>query len=101
MLKWTKRLLLVAIFLAALIIGVVFTIENSDVVAIVFFGFRLPELTIGLWMLLAVLLGAVIGVMVSYLPLLFNRFVSLHKDKKINQLQKELASLRLSDIKRR
>lgn len=99
MLKWIKRLLLIAVFAVTILIGVVFTSENNDAVAIILFGFQLPELSLGLWVLIAVLLGAVIGVLLSFLPLVFNRYTRSSKDKKIGQLQKELAALRVSGLK--
>lgn len=100
MLKWIKRLLLIVLFAVTVLMGVVFASENNAAVALILFGFQLPELSLGLWVLIAVLLGAIIGVLLSFLPLIFNRYTRSSKDKKINQLQKELAALRVSGLKR-
>jgi putative membrane protein len=100
MLKWIKRLLFIALLAVAIIIGVVFTSENNHSISLVVFSFPLPELSVGLWVFIALLVGAIIGLLVSSLPVLFSRYTHSNKDKKILQLQKELNTLRISGLKR-
>jgi putative membrane protein len=99
MLKWIKRLFILVLFLIAIFIGVVFASDNNTPSSIIVFGIQLPELTVGLWVLVGLLLGACIGLLVSLVPLFFSRYSSLGRDRKIRQLQKELSALRVSGLK--
>lgn len=100
MLKWVKRLLLLILLVVAVFVGLVLTSENSSLVSLSVFGILLPELSIGLWVCMALLAGAVIGLLISFFPLAFSRYTHSSKDKKIHQLQKELTALRVSGLKR-
>lgn len=99
MFKWIKRLLLLLLLVCAAIIGITFTSENSGSMPLVFLGYQLPTLTIGLWMVIALFLGAMIGLLLSFLPLLFSRHSVSSKNKKIQQLEKEIDALRVSAAK--
>ncbi len=99
MLKWIKRLILLILLLVAAFIGVVFASDNNLPVSLILFSVQLPEFTIGLWVLIALFLGALLGLLVSLLPLFLSRYSVLGRDKKIQQLKKELASLRISGLK--
>ncbi len=99
MLKWIKRLLLLILLIMACLVGMVVTSENSTLVPLIIFGIQLPELSVGLWLCVALLVGAVIGLLISFLPLFFSRYSNSNKDKKILQLEKELKILRVSGLK--
>lgn len=99
MLKWIKRLTLLILLLVAAFIGVVFASDNNLPTSLIVFNILLPELTIGLWVLIALFLGLLLGLLVSLLPLFLSRYSVLGRDKKIQQLQKELSSLRISGLK--
>jgi uncharacterized integral membrane protein len=83
----------------AIITGVVFASENSQSISLVVFNFPLPELSAGLWIFIALLVGAIIGLLISSFPVFFSRYAHLNKDKKIIQLQKELDKLRVAGLK--
>jgi hypothetical protein len=100
MLKWIKRLFFLILFVVAIVIGIVFTMENGTPLAIVVFGIPLPELAVGLWIVVALLTGAILGLLISFLPLVFSRHANSAKDKKILRLQEELNNLRISGLKR-
>lgn len=99
MVKWFYRLILSILLLVSIFVGVMFTIDNSTPVGLLFFGFQLPVLNVGLWLVIALLLGAVIGLLVSFIPLLFNKHSHFNKDRKISRLEKELDALRISALK--
>ncbi len=99
MLKWIKRLFLLILFLFALIIGITFTSENNSLVPLVFFGHQLPSLSMGLWMTIALFLGAIVGFLISFLPGLCNLRAGKYKDKRITQLESEVNRLRIASIK--
>jgi uncharacterized membrane protein YciS (DUF1049 family) len=99
MIKWIKRIFIIILMAVALILGVTFTFENSQPIALVFFGFTLPPLKLGLWIMLVLLIGGFIGLLLSYLPLLWGRQSRASKDRKIRQLEKELNHLRSASLK--
>jgi len=64
------RLLKVLLGLAIVALGVWFTSENSEPIALVLLGFAMPPLKLGFWVLGALLLGVLLGVAVGALPAL-------------------------------
>ena len=99
MFKWLKRLLLIILFVSALVLGVVFTSENNTPVAIWLLGYQLPSLQLGLWLLLSLLLGSLVGLLLTMLPNLQHKQQLASRERKINALQKELNSLRTTAVK--
>ncbi len=99
MIKWIKRLILLVIFIVAVVLGVTFTSENSQQVSLMLFGIGLPQLQLGLWIMLVLLLGSFLGLLLSFLPLLWGRQSAAAKDRKISQLEKEINQLRTASLK--
>jgi len=64
------RLLKVLLGLGIVTLGVWFTSENNEPIALVLLGFAMPPLKLGLWVLGALLLGVLLGVSVGALPAL-------------------------------
>jgi len=60
-----KRLFLFVIVLLVLAVTVVFVLENQQPVALVFFGWSAPELSVAVPVILALLVGMVIGPVLS------------------------------------
>ena len=84
------RLLKVMLALVIVALGFWFTSENSGAVSLVVFGFVLPELKVGLWVLGAFLLGAALGVFTGIGPRM-NASRQLKKQR--NALKKQEAEL--------
>jgi len=99
MIKWIKRLTFLVLLIIAIIIGIVFTSENSQQLSLVLLGYTLPELKLGLWLVLALLLGSVLGLLLSMLSLLIRGQSVNSKSRKIKRLEKELQQLRTASIK--
>ena len=99
MFKWLKRLLLILFFVSAIVLGVVFTSENNTPVSIWLLGYELPSLQLGLWLLVSLLLGSLVGLVLTLLPHLHHKQQLASKERKINALQKELNSLRAAAVK--
>ncbi len=99
MIKWIKRLVLLILFIVAVALGITFTSENSQQVSLMLFGTSLPELQLGLWVMLVLLLGSFLGLLLSFLPLLWGRQSAAAKDRKISQLEKEINQLRTASLK--
>ena len=99
MIKWIKRLVVLVVFGLALVLGITFTAENSTLIGITLFGYHLPQLQLGVWIMVVLLLGAFIGLLLSFLPLLWGRQSMAAKNRKIHQLQQELNQLRNTGLK--
>lgn len=99
MFKWFKRLILIVFFLVAIILGIIFTSENDMTVSVLLLGYELPDLQLGLWLLVCLLLGSLIGLVLTLIPRLRHTQQLASKDRKINALQKELNALRASAVK--
>lgn len=62
-----KRLIFVVIVLLIVAATVVFVLENQQPVALVFFGWSAPELSVAVPVILALLLGMMIGPVLAWL----------------------------------
>lgn len=99
MIKWFKYLFLGALLIGSVILGAVFTDQNVQPVSVLLFGFKLPELTFGLWLLCFLLVGCFLGLILSFLPILWGRQSRAAKERKIVKLEKEVSQLRSASIK--
>jgi uncharacterized membrane protein YciS (DUF1049 family) len=99
MFKWFKRLLIIVLFVVAIILSVTFASENSQLTRLIIFGYSLPELQLGLWILIVLFIGGVIGLLLSFIPLLWGKQTLAAKDRKIRQLEKEINQIRTSSLK--
>ncbi|ODS23092.1 hypothetical protein AB835_10560 [Candidatus Endobugula sertula] len=99
MVRWIIRLFLLVLFLLAVAIGITLAYENNTLVPIVLLGYSLPKFSVGLWVVIALFFGAIIGLLLSGLLVLLSRHSHYNKDRKIEHLQKEINQLRISGIK--
>ncbi len=60
-----KRLLLGLIVLVVIAVVVVFMLENQQPASLVFFGYSLPQLPVSIFVMLAFLVGLMIGPAIS------------------------------------
>ena len=97
--KYVKLLILLLIGLGAVALGITFSSENSQLVSLMLFGSPLPQWQLGVWMLLSLLIGAVLGLVLAFLSSLGRRPSAFLKERQLKQLQKELDSLRASTVK--
>ena len=61
-----KRLILFVIVLLVLAVTVVFVLENQQPVALVFFGWSAPQLSVAVPVILALLIGMLIGPVLAW-----------------------------------
>lgn len=83
----------------AILAGALFTADNDQSVSLLLFGLQLPELQLGLWIVIVLLIGSFVGLLLSFLPLLWGRQTMAIKERKIRQLEKELNQLRATALK--
>lgn len=59
---WLRRLVYLLVVIPAAVAGLLFVIENPAPVELRFLLWRSPQLSIGIWLLLALSMGLVVGV---------------------------------------
>lgn len=94
--KWPLLLFFLAV---SVVVGMVFAKDNAEVFSLHVFGLHLPALGVGLWLVIMLLIGITIGLLISFIPLLFSQYSSRHKDRKILHLEQKVKSLRVSSLK--
>lgn len=99
MIKWVKRIVLIIVFIVALVLGITFTSENSQLVSPILYGYPLIELQLGLWLMIALFIGGGLGLLLSFLPLLWGKKTARAKERKIQSLEKEINQLRSTSLK--
>jgi|SRR5690554_45922 len=89
----------IAFLLAALLFGFLFALENDSPVKVVLFGLGLPEGRLGIWLLLFLSIGIVIGFITSVLPSWTqgHRLASLKRRTK--ELEQEVQLLRSQSLR--
>lgn len=97
--SWLKNLITIVLGLIVIGIGILFTIHNTDQVAIDLVFFQLPEASLSLWLIAAFVLGALSGVMISLLAIMSLK-TRLHSSRrKVVAFRKELDQLRTAGLK--
>jgi uncharacterized membrane protein YciS (DUF1049 family) len=99
MIRWAKRIILIVALIVALVLGITFTSENSQLVSPVFYGYLLIELQLGLWLMMALFIGGGIVLLLSFLPLLWGKKTAQSNERKIQALKKEINQLRSASLK--
>ncbi len=94
-----KKLIFVVLCLLMIFIGIMMTINNTDRVTIDLVFVQLPELSLGVWLLLTLLMGGVIGVLLSTMTMFMLRTRLGSVKRKLATTQKELDQLRVSTLK--
>ena len=93
---WFKQLLIGLMICFAIAFGIIFTIKNSTVISLDLIIIQLPELSISLWLLLALLLGALLGLFISSSIIIRLKARVMQLQRENMQAQKELVSLHSS-----
>lgn len=95
---WLKRIFWLFIILSLLLVGLWFSSENVQPVEVVLLGFSMPKMNVGVLLPLVLLLGALLGFVLSLGPLarLQNRNLSLQR--KLGRRERELQSLRKAPL---
>ncbi len=79
--------------------GYLFSLENSSAVAVVLLGFTFPALGLGVWLLLFALVGLILGMLITSIPIMLqSRKVKLLVKRNEN-LERELRHLRSQSLR--
>ncbi|MCP4594955.1 lipopolysaccharide assembly LapA domain-containing protein [Neptuniibacter sp.] len=97
--RFVKTLIVGLLCLAVMMVGIMFTIHNTDKVTIDLVFVQLPEASLSLWLIATFVLGGFLGVLLSTLTILMLRTRLGSARRKINTTQKEIDQLRVSTLK--
>ncbi len=81
--KAFKTLLLIAFILVSMLLGFWLYSDNSEPVALVLFGFSLPQQPLGLWIVATFACGILLGLLVNVVAMSFLMM-------KVHRLQKQV-----------
>ncbi|WP_286239757.1 LapA family protein [Neptuniibacter halophilus] len=97
--RFLKTLVVGLLCLVVLLVGILFTIHNTEKVAIDLVFFQLPEASLSVWLIATFVLGGFMGVLLSVMTVLMLRTRLGSARRKIVSTQKELDQLRVSSLK--
>ncbi|MGH1461453.1 MAG: LapA family protein [Neptuniibacter sp.] len=97
--RFIKTLIIALLLLVVLIVGITFSIHNTEKVVIDLVFIQLPEASLSLWLIAAFVVGGFLGVILSIFTVFTLRTRLGSAKRKVNSAQKELDQLRVSNLK--
>lgn len=97
--RWLKTLLTGLLCLLLLFIGILFTIHNTDKVAIDLIFIKLPQASLSLWLMASFVCGGIVGVVLSSLAILALKTRLRTARRRATQAYRELEQLRTAGSK--
>lgn len=97
--NWLKNLITIVLGLIVIGVGILFTIHNTDRVAIDLVFFQLPEASLSLWLIATFVLGALCGILLSVVAILSLKTRLRSSQRKVMAFRKELDQLRTAGLK--
>lgn len=92
---------ILAVIIAILVMGLGWWIssENSQIVSPKLMGLQLPSWNLGVWLFITLLVGGVLGYLLSLLSYLKIQSRSLAIQRKLNRCEQEVAKLRTAGLR--
>lgn len=97
--KWMVRLLWLIWMLVMLLLGIKIALDNTESVQLQLFYWQAPEVSLGLTVCLALLVGVIIGWIASTGPYLLARQRARRLQKRLAQSEQEVSNLRTAPLK--
>jgi putative membrane protein len=97
--RWIKGAILGLLCLLFLFVGVMFTINNTQLVTVDLVLLKLPEASLSLWLVATFILGGVLGMAISVVSVLLLRTRLRAERRRVTNAQKELDQLRTAGLK--
>lgn len=97
--RWIKSAILGLLCLLFLFVGVMFTINNTQLVTVDLVLLKLPEASLSLWLVATFILGGVLGMAISVVSVLLLRTRLRAERRRVTNAQKELDQLRTAGLK--
>ncbi len=96
---WLARLIKVVFVLLGLVLGFWFASENGQSVNVVALGYPLPSLSLGLWSLIALMVGVLLGFVVSLWPAFSLKQRLGTKERQLKNSEDELQKVRSQHVR--
>ena len=97
---WKLKAVLFFIVIAALVVlGMVISSDNSQLVSPSLFGKALPQASLGVWLFLSMLVGGFLGFAIAWLSWIKSRGQNRVLARKLKNREQELTTLRTSGLR--
>lgn len=93
-LRWLLRLFYGVLALLCIAIGVYFAVDNPKLITPSFIGHAMPEGSVGFWLIGALLVGVLLGFIVSLLPFYGERRRARGLERQLHRTEQELYTVR-------
>jgi len=97
--RFIIKILVFLLCILILLIGLFFAINNTEKIALDFVFFNTFELSIGIWLVLSLAIGGIIGFSLNAVALVALKTRLRRARKKVEAADKELATLRTATVK--
>lgn len=97
--RFLKMIIVFLLSVVILMVGIMFTIHNTEKVSIDLVFLTLPEASLSLWLIAAFVLGGVLGFLLSSVAVVSLKARLMGSRRKINATSKELDQLRTATLK--
>ncbi|GGE45715.1 hypothetical protein GCM10007421_19910 [Halopseudomonas oceani] len=96
---WLKRVLLILVFLLVALATMDFMLENQQTTSLQFLEMQSPAWPLSIYIVLAFILGSVLGVFVGWLITTRLRLKLMVQSNELNRYRKEIDKLRTQAVK--
>ncbi len=97
--QWLKRAVLIIVLLLVALSTIDFMLENQQSIALQFLEFSSPQLPISLFMVIAFILGSLLGILIGWLMTSRLRLRLMVQSNELNRYRKEIDKLRTPAVK--
>ncbi|MGB0466390.1 MAG: LapA family protein [Pontibacterium sp.] len=97
--RWIKGAILGLLCLCFLFVGIMFTINNTQLVSVDLVLVQLPEASLSLWLVATFILGGVLGMAISVFSVTLLRARLRAEQRRVVKTKKELDQLRTAGLK--
>ncbi len=97
--RFLKMIIVFLLSVVILMVGIMFTIHNTEKVSIDLVFLTLPEASLSLWLIAAFVLGGVLGFLLSSVAVVSLKARLMGSRRKVNATSKELDQLRTASLK--
>ena len=97
--RFLKMIIVFLLSVVILMVGIMFTIHNTEKVSIDLVFLTLPEASLSLWLIAAFVLGGILGFLLSSVAVVSLKARLMGSRRKVNAASKELDQLRTASLK--
>ncbi len=97
--QWLKRAVLIIVMLLVALATISFMLENQQSISLQFLEESSPELPTSLFMVIAFILGSLLGILIGWLMTTRLRLRLMVQSNELNRYRKEVDKLRTQAVK--